>query len=172
MEPKIQEFNNCLESWQHRKLTLMGKITVLKSFALPKLVYPLSVLPNPPEEQIKYIINKMYQFLWDGKPDKVKRNIIIQNYRNGGLKMVDLRYFMNALKGSWIKRILNVENKGVWKQIYLNKLKKYGGNMLFECNINKNDIHKLFPEKFFFQYVLLAWQEIKQNKEHDCLSQE
>ena len=49
-----------------KTLTLMGKITVLKSFALPKLVYPLSVLPNPPEEKIKYIINKMYQFLWDG----------------------------------------------------------------------------------------------------------
>ena len=135
LEPKIKEFNNCLKSWQHRKLTLMGKITVLKSFALPKLVYPLSVLPNPPEDKIKYIINKMYNFLWDGKPDKVQRNTIIQNYKNGGLKMIDLRFFMNALKCSWIKRILNVENKGMWKQFYLNKLKKYGGNMLFNCNI-------------------------------------
>ena len=25
--------------------------------------------------------------------------------------MIDLRHFMNALKGSWIKRILNAENK-------------------------------------------------------------
>ena len=33
---KVEAFNNCLKSWMHRKLTLLGKITVLKSFALPK----------------------------------------------------------------------------------------------------------------------------------------
>ena len=49
LQPKLQEFKNCLKSWQHRKLTLLGKITVLKCYALPKLVYPLSVLENPPK---------------------------------------------------------------------------------------------------------------------------
>jgi hypothetical protein len=34
--PKLQKFKNCLKSWQHRKLTLIGKNTVLKTFALPK----------------------------------------------------------------------------------------------------------------------------------------
>ena len=39
LEPKLNEFKNCLKQWQHRKLTLMGKITVIKTFALPKLIY-------------------------------------------------------------------------------------------------------------------------------------
>ena len=43
---KINDFKNCLKQWMHRKLTLMGKITVIKSFALPKLIYPLTVLKN------------------------------------------------------------------------------------------------------------------------------
>jgi hypothetical protein len=34
------------QSWQHRKLTLMGKITVIKSLALSKLVHLLTALPN------------------------------------------------------------------------------------------------------------------------------
>ena len=38
-----------------RTMTLMGKITVVKTFALPKLIYPLTVLENPPEEIIKKI---------------------------------------------------------------------------------------------------------------------
>ena len=51
----------------HRKLTLLGKITVLKCFALPKLVYPLTVLPNPPEGILQDIINTMFKFIWNGK---------------------------------------------------------------------------------------------------------
>ena len=31
LEPKINNFENCLKQWQHRRLTLMGKITVIKS---------------------------------------------------------------------------------------------------------------------------------------------
>ena len=46
IEPKLQDFKNCLKQWQNRKLTLIGKITVIKTFALPKLIYPLTVLPN------------------------------------------------------------------------------------------------------------------------------
>ena len=55
LEPKLQEFKNCLKQWQHRKLTLLGKVTVIKSFALPKLVYPFTVLPNPSENIMKDI---------------------------------------------------------------------------------------------------------------------
>ena len=56
--------------WQHRKLTLMGKITVIKNFALPKLIYALSSLPNPPTQTVKRIEKLMYDFIWDGKPEK------------------------------------------------------------------------------------------------------
>jgi len=31
----------------HRKLTLMGKVTVIKTFAIPKLSYPFTVFENP-----------------------------------------------------------------------------------------------------------------------------
>ena len=54
-EPKIIEFEKCLMQWRHRKLTLIGKIVVIKSYALPKLIYPLTSLPNPPKETIKHI---------------------------------------------------------------------------------------------------------------------
>ena len=75
LEPKIINFENCLKQWHHRKLTLKGKITVIKNYALPKLVYVLSSLPNPPQVTVKRIEKMMYNFLWDGKPEKnQKRN--------------------------------------------------------------------------------------------------
>ena len=67
----------------------MGKIIVVKSFALPKLIYPLTVLKNISSEKIKEINKLMFNFIWDKKPDKINRKILCQNYNDGGLKIID-----------------------------------------------------------------------------------
>ena len=89
LKPKIRDFRKCLQQWQHRILTLMGKTTVIKSFDLPKLIYALSSLQYPPKEIIKEIQKILYAFIWEGKPEKIKREILIQHYEKGGLKMID-----------------------------------------------------------------------------------
>lgn len=43
---KIKEMSSILKAWEHRKLTLLGKITVVKTLALPKIVHLLTALPN------------------------------------------------------------------------------------------------------------------------------
>jgi len=45
----------------------MGKVTVIKSFALPKLVLQFTVLPNPPNEIITDITRSMFSFIWNNK---------------------------------------------------------------------------------------------------------
>ena len=162
LETKIVDFKQCLKQWQHRKLTLMGKITVVKTFAFPKLVYPLTVLKNISKEKSKEITNLMFKFIWDEKPDKIKRKVLSQDYINGGLKMLDLSKFTISLKASWIKRILDPNNKGQWKEIYLNQLKSYGRELIFNCEINKNDISMIFPKNSFLSNILSAWCDIKQ----------
>ena len=54
----------------------MGKITVIKKYALPKLVYVLSSLPDPNKQTIKRIETIMYDFLWDSKPAKIKEKYL------------------------------------------------------------------------------------------------
>jgi hypothetical protein len=83
IDKKIEDFENTLKQWQHRKISLLGKITVIKSLALPKLIYPLTILEKPSTEKIKRITNSMYNFIWNSKPDKIKRKQLIQNYQNG-----------------------------------------------------------------------------------------
>ena len=101
LEPKIKLFEKCLKQWQHRKLTLMGKITVIKNYALPKLVYVLSSLPDPTKTTIKKIETIMYDFIWDSKPARIKRDVLTMDYEKGGLKMIDLEIFMKSLKICW-----------------------------------------------------------------------
>ena len=159
LEPKIIEFEKSLMQWRHRKLSLMGKIVVIKSYALPKLIYPLTSLPNPPKETIKRIEKMMYNFIWDGKPDKIKREILTSDYDKGGLRMIDIEKFIWSLKISWVKRILQTESNSLLKHLYENVFKQFGGNILFECNFREADIIKHFSKKPFLRDLLLAWSK-------------
>ena len=162
LEPKIEAFKNCLKQWQHRKLTLMGKVTVVKTFALPKLVYPLSVLPNPTETVIKDLNKYIFNFIWDNKPDKIKRDVLKIDFDKGGLKLTDIESFICSLKASWVKRIISENNNAMWKSFYDDILKKAGGNLIFESNLDKKQVHALCHSNLFLRDILLSWVEMNE----------
>ena len=55
---------------------------------------------------IKQIETLFYGFIWDDKPDKIKRATLTQNYTNSRLKMMDFQNFLRGLQLTWIRRIL------------------------------------------------------------------
>ena len=119
--PKLNDFTNCLKRWQHRKLTLMGKITFIKTFALPKLIYPFTVLLDLPKEVIQKLNSEIFFFVWDSENDKIKRSTLYRDYKNGGLRMINLECFLNSLKASWMKRIFNDESTSTLWKSFINK---------------------------------------------------
>ena len=135
----------------------MGKITVIKRFALPKLMYALSSLQYPTKKIIKEIEKIMYAFIWEGKPEKLKREILIQDYEKGGLKIIDLEMFIMSLKISWLKRISVSENNRTINYIYLEKLKHVGGKLFFECNFSPDDINSIVQKNTFINEILTTW---------------
>ena len=64
----------------------MRKVTVIKSYALPKLIYPSTVLENPSTQTIDNLQKDIFKFIWNSKPDNLKRSILFQGYEYGGLK--------------------------------------------------------------------------------------
>ena len=57
----------------------MGNVTVVETFALPKLIDPLTTLDNTPQTILDRINKMICEFIWKGKPDKIKRAQIIQS---------------------------------------------------------------------------------------------
>ena len=41
-----------------------------------------------------------FRFLWNSGPDRIKRRIIVKNNACGGLRMVEIKSFIKALKVS------------------------------------------------------------------------
>ena len=95
--PKINKIENLIRLWKARHLTLFGKITIIKSFLVSQLIYNAQMILIP-KDVVKQINSKFFQFLWNGKKDKVKRSVVCMSYELGGLKMVNL----NSLFQSFI----------------------------------------------------------------------
>ena len=53
---KLNEIRSLLARWGRRRLSIMGRITVIKSLALSKLVYLFLCLPNPLDPYLKILI--------------------------------------------------------------------------------------------------------------------
>ena len=106
---KLDVLEKTLNNWKRRKLTLLGKINIVKSMGLSKLIYNASVLPVP--KNFSDQVNKVtFNFIWDNKMAKIKKNTIIGGRKNGGLNMIDFTLMNKALKSIWIKRFHLSEN--------------------------------------------------------------
>ena len=81
-----------------RNLTLIGKITIMKSLALAKFVHLFLALPNPPGELIKNLNKLFYSFLWNSGPDRIKRKVIVKDMARVGLRMIQVDAFITAVK--------------------------------------------------------------------------
>ena len=105
-DKKLEEIKQLITKWSKRILTPLGKITVLKTLALPKINHLILALPNPRNETIINIQKMFSKFLWEGKPGKIKEEVIYNDYQQGGLRMVNVKIFINALKSSWIRKMI------------------------------------------------------------------
>ena len=59
---------------------------------------------------------------------------MIGDYKNGGLRMIDIKSFNRALKSTWVKKYLDNDNHCKWKLHF--------DSELHEGNLHKNDLAK------------------------------
>ena len=93
----------CLSQKWKPGFTVHGRIKVIKTLGLSKLLCNTSLLVIP-EHYVKEINNLTLNFIWEGKPAKIKKKTIISDMKRGGLKMLDFEIMDIALKIAWIKR--------------------------------------------------------------------
>ena len=105
----IESTKAFLGKWENRCLTPLGKILLIKTKILSKFIHLFTTLPTS-MDVIKEINDILYKFVWDNKPDKIKRKVLCTSYVEGGLKMINIFNFVKALKISWVKRLIADKN--------------------------------------------------------------
>ena len=85
----LKSIKKTLNMWRWRGLTLLSRIPIVKTFAIPKFMYKASLI-SVSEDLIKDVNKLLYGFIWKGN-DKIKRTALINDIENGGLKMLDVQ---------------------------------------------------------------------------------
>jgi hypothetical protein len=112
----LKNINTVLNMWKQRDLSLKGKITILKTLIVPKFIYPCSML-FVPDWFVSAANKALFNFLWDGKPSKIKKSTIIGNIEDGGLKMPHVESIIKSLKLAWLSKLFNDNIHGRWKTL-------------------------------------------------------
>ena len=153
-----------LNCWKRRKLTLLGKVNIVKSLGWSKLIYKASVLPLP-ENFGKRVDKTILDFIWDNKPHKIKTKTLIGDRNVGGLKMSEFELMNKTLKALSVRR-LNTEGIAPWKIIpnYMTRL--LGAfKFLLSCSYKTKQLSlKNIP--CFYSEILNCWEMIKKKKKN------
>ena len=87
-EKIIKSIKKSINMWEWRNLTLLGRIQIVKTFAIPKFLFRAAQIPLK-KEIVKEInsVNVLFKFIWKSGKDKIKRLTLIIDYKNGGSRM-------------------------------------------------------------------------------------
>ena len=89
--------NGLFLSWSKRNILMLGKAQIIKTLIMPILLSFLVHMCYTGKNK-KDIEIKCFKFIWNGKPDKVKRNTLIGDFEKGWLKMIDIEsYFISLI---------------------------------------------------------------------------
>ena len=87
-----------------QKLSIAGKITLLKTPAISKTVR-LALVKVIAISTILELNRIKKLFIWKNGNPKIKHDTLCKDYENGGLKNVEITFEIITLQCSWIKRL-------------------------------------------------------------------
>ena len=164
----VEDIRKSMKQWSKRYLTVLGRIAVVKSLFISRFSHLVLAIPNPDCNLIHELNNMFFNFIWKGKTDRIGRDQMCGDFDEGGTKMIQVGIFFNALKISWIRRLLRAgsSNKAVIMFLYFSQLKDMDNFICGTCRWT-NSINKM--GNIFWKEVLLAWNSFQHHmKLNDC----
>ena len=168
-EVRFEIFESVLKHWKMRKLTLLGKLTVLKSLAMSKLNYCIATLETP-EWFTRQVQNAINVFIWGESAPRIKYTSAIAEYNDGGIRLPDIHNYILAQKAVWVKRLSNSTSLH-FSEYLCEFLPVMNFKDILNLSIDPDVLSKNIP--LFYKQVLYAWYMINDNVEslHDILYQ-
>lgn len=118
LEPILQKIKNNLDKWGKIRLTLWGKVNVIKMVISPQLNYILMMVPVTISPHFfKQYDTIIKDFLWEGKRPRIKLSKMCAPRAKGGLGLPDLRLYYIAFEMAKIAKHWIKDNKLDWVAI-------------------------------------------------------
>ena len=169
---KTENFRNRIEGidvltkiWCSRNLSMKGKLSIINTLLIPKLIYPCTILDVPPDI-ITVAMNTIRTFFWNWKRPKIKLDTLVRKIEKGGIKYPCLECKIKAWKTLWAIRALKFEGKKpLWVSI-VNELLPKGITFyyLLKCKPTKKILDSYCPDlPIFYKNIILNWTEVNKD---------
>ena len=143
--------------WRARDLTLFGRVLIIKSLGLSKIIDSISNIEAP--DGIASAVRKnLSNFIWKNKKDRTKRTTLYQDLEKGGILITDVDLMFRSLRLAWIPRLLTAGDCN-WCTVPYHFFRKLGGlNFLLKCNC---DPKHLPQPPIFYRNIIQFFKELK-----------
>uniref|UniRef100_A0A803SLD7 Reverse transcriptase domain-containing protein n=1 Tax=Anolis carolinensis TaxID=28377 RepID=A0A803SLD7_ANOCA len=157
-EEKWAEIKRQLENWKNLKLSLLGRISVIKMNILPKMLYLFQNLPVLRNMSIfKKWEKDLTKFIWQGRKARIKYTNLIDDTKRGGLGMPDLKSYYEANALVWIKDWMTLKRE---KILTLEGHDLRVGWHAYHC-YGKTKSEKNFGNHFIRSAIMKVWNKYK-----------
>lgn len=151
---KVENVKSCLKCWNSRDLSLQGRVLVIKTIALPKVIY-LSSSIHTPDWVVNELNKEFFSFLWRYKRDKIARKVVLNEIENGGLNMIDFKNLNISMKAMWAYK-LHTNNEETWTILPKKYFESCGIEKILCMNF-ENEKHSPIKLPSFYAEVLKSW---------------
>jgi exonuclease III len=110
MKISIENLSKSIMMWTNIKLDLFQKVTAIKTFMLSKIWYVMN-FTTASNNQIKNINTIIYNYLWNGKRDFIKRKTMILSTEDGGVDMICIQTRIAAMHVKYMMEIIAYNGK-------------------------------------------------------------
>ena len=155
-----------LNQWQKRDLSISGKILLIKTLAISKVIYNMNMQCFT-DAQLEQFNKIMYNFLWNGKQHFISKSICEESRIVGGLSMPNTFTIKSCVRIQWVLRSLVNHRQNNNRLSTLLPLKYFGcldkqfNVSLYALRVdNCEDAIKRSNIPKFYQECIISFQEL------------
>ena len=99
---------------RYQKISVIGRILLLKSLVASKMVYKFLHCPLPEKKTFKKINSLMYDYVWDYGRHKLNTHAMEQPLNKGGFNMLNIFLQAKLLQYNWLNKAMTVNIGSLW----------------------------------------------------------
>ncbi len=159
---KLEKMRKVFALWKMRNLTCIGKVHLIKSVGLSIFQYAWDV-KTVPENVIKEVEKIMWAFIWDDKPERVRRVTCRRKRTEGGLGVPDVKKLIEASRIKLLAKVLEPGNQK-WKilpKFFIGVLNKNQTQIMKATSCLESKTLKKCPS--VYKECIIAWSKLEPN---------